>query len=202
MPKSKLIVADPKIGKSTMYEMDDDQSRIFKGLKIGSEVDGSTVGVEGTIKITGGSDSAGFPMRSDVLGGVKKYVLLTKGVGFRTKEKGLKRRKLVRGNTVTDEIYQINAVLISKPEKKKEATKAEEKAEVPEEKKEEAPKEEKEAPKQKTTPKKEEKPAPKEKKAESEKSAKKEQQAEPPEKKPPKKTTGKTKETPKSSAKK
>lgn len=195
MPKSKLIVADPKIGKSTMYEMDDDQSRIFKGLKIGSEVDGSTVGVEGTIKITGGSDSAGFPMRSDVLGGVKKYVLLTKGVGFRTKEKGLKRRKLVRGNTVTDEIYQINAVLISKPEKKKEATKAEEKAEVPEKKKEEAPKEEKEAPKQKTTPKKEEK-------AELEKSAKKEQQAEPPEKKPPKKTTGKTKETPKSSAKK
>lgn len=119
MAKSKLIVADPRTGKSTMYELNDDQFRVFRGLKLGSEVEGSLVGVKGKIKITGGSDSAGFPMRSDVQGGVKKYVLLTRGVGFRTKEKGLKRRKLVRGNTITDDIYQINAILISRPEKKK-----------------------------------------------------------------------------------
>ena len=117
MPKSKLIVSDPKTGKSTTYELNDDQFRIFKGLKIGGELDGSSVNIEGNLKITGGSDNAGFPMRSDVLGGVKKYVLLTKGVGFRTKEKGLKRRKLVRGNTITDDIYQINALLTSKSQK-------------------------------------------------------------------------------------
>lgn len=117
MAKSKLVVADPKIGKSTMYELTDDQFRIFKGLKIGSTLDGSSVSIEGSIKITGGSDHSGFPMRNDVLGGAKKYVLLTNGVGFRTKEKGLKRRKLVRGNTITDDIYQINAILTSAPEK-------------------------------------------------------------------------------------
>lgn len=118
MSKSKLVVADPKIGKSTTYELNDDQFRIFKGLKIGSSIDGSSISVEGTLKVTGGSDHSGFPMRSDVLGGAKKYVLLTKGVGFKEKKKGLKKRKLVRGNTITDEIYQINAVLTSQTNKK------------------------------------------------------------------------------------
>ena len=59
--------------------------------------------------ITGGSDRAGFPMRGATLGGGKNYVLLTRGVGFRTKEEGAKKRKLVRGNTITEESYQINA---------------------------------------------------------------------------------------------
>ncbi len=145
MAKSKLIVSDPGTGKSIMYELSDDQSKIFRGMVIGHEFDGTTVGVEGTIKITGGSDSAGFPMRSDVMGGVKKYVLLTKSVGFRTKEKGLKKRKLVRGNTITADIYQINAVLVGKPktkavssEKKKEPA-PEAKAVSSEKKKEPAP---------------------------------------------------------------
>jgi len=59
--------------------------------------------------ITGGSDKAGFPMRPDTLGGGKNYVLLTQGVGFRTKEEGAKKRKLVRGNLITEETYQVNA---------------------------------------------------------------------------------------------
>lgn len=59
--------------------------------------------------ITGGSDKAGFPMRGDTLGGGKNYVLLTRGVGLKTVDKGIKKRKLVRGNTITEEIYQINA---------------------------------------------------------------------------------------------
>ena len=45
MAKSKLIVADPKNGKSIMYELTDDQFRVFKGLKIGSDIDGSPVNV-------------------------------------------------------------------------------------------------------------------------------------------------------------
>jgi small subunit ribosomal protein S6e len=120
LPKSKLIVADPSTGKSSMYELSDEQSRTLKGLKIGNELDGTAIGVEGKIRITGGSDSAGFPMRYDVLGGIKKKVLLTKGIGFRTKNKGIKRRKMVRGNTITEEIYQINSILLANPKEKKE----------------------------------------------------------------------------------
>ena len=72
-------------------------------------IDGFTIGLTGKIMITGGSDKAGFPMRADTLGGGKNYILLTEGVGFRTKEEGAKKRKLVRGNTVTEETYQVNA---------------------------------------------------------------------------------------------
>lgn len=107
-----------------MFEMNDDQSKLFRGMKIGDEIAGSSVGVEGKIRITGGSDHSGFPMRSDVLGGSKKYVLLTKGVGFRSSQKGLKRRKMVRGKTITDEIYQINSVKVEEIPDKKDKPKA------------------------------------------------------------------------------
>lgn len=117
----KLIVSDEETGKSNVYELKDPQSRALVGLKIGDEIDASVLGIKGKIKITGGSDRAGFPMRSDVMGGVKKYVLLTKGVGFKPKNKGERRRKLVRGNIITEDIYQVNAVLVK--EKGKEVAK-------------------------------------------------------------------------------
>ncbi|MEM2873325.1 MAG: 30S ribosomal protein S6e [Nitrososphaerales archaeon] len=121
MPTFKLIVSDKETGKSSVYELKDPQSRALVGLKIGDEIDASVLGIKGRIKITGGSDRAGFPMRSDVMGGVKRYVLLTKGVGFKPKNKGERRRKLVRGNIITEDIYQVNAVLVK--EKGKEVAK-------------------------------------------------------------------------------
>ena len=68
--------------------------------------------MNGQIKITGGSDKAGFPMRSDVLGGGKKRILISGGTGFNPSIKGEKVRKLVRGTVITDEIYQINVSLV------------------------------------------------------------------------------------------
>jgi small subunit ribosomal protein S6e len=80
------------------------------GTKVGSIIDSSIVGVAGgKLKITGGSDRSGTPMRADVHGGVKKYVLLSTGVGNRSEAR---IRKLVRGNMVTEEIYQLNSMLI------------------------------------------------------------------------------------------
>lgn len=113
MPTYKVVVSDPKTKKSQSIEVKDPQAQALVGLKIGDEVDGSLVGLSGKVKITGGSDKAGFPMRQDISGGVKKYVLLTEGIGFRTGAgEGKKKRKLVRGNTITDEIYQLNAVMV------------------------------------------------------------------------------------------
>ena len=51
-------------------------------------------------------------MRPDIHGGVKKYVLLSKGVGMRDIKDGNRIRKLVRGNLITEEIYQLNCMLI------------------------------------------------------------------------------------------
>ena len=114
MATFKVVVADPKTRKSQAVEVKDPQAQAFVGLKIGEEVDGSLVGIAGKIKITGGSDKSGFPMRPDLSGGVKRYVLMTKGVGYRKgAEEGKKKRKLVRGNTITEEIYQLNAVQVA-----------------------------------------------------------------------------------------
>jgi small subunit ribosomal protein S6e len=105
----KLIVSDRK-GKTIAQELKDRSAQPLLGTKVGSIIDSSIVGVAGgKLKITGGSDRSGTAMRADVHGGVKKYVLLPKGVGNRSKAR---LRKLVRGNMVTEEIYQLNSMLI------------------------------------------------------------------------------------------
>ena len=105
----KLILSDPKTGRSEASEVKDAQAQPLLGRKIGEVIEGSTIGLTGKVMITGGSDKAGFPMRADTMGGGKNYILLTEGVGFRTREEGAKKRKLVRGNTITEETYQVNA---------------------------------------------------------------------------------------------
>ena len=105
----KLIVSDRK-GRSIAQELKDRTAQPLLGIKVGSIIDSSIAGVAGgKLKITGGSDRAGTPMRPDVHGGVKKYVLLSTGVGNRSEARV---RKLVRGNMVTEEIYQLNSMLI------------------------------------------------------------------------------------------
>jgi small subunit ribosomal protein S6e len=109
MVSFKLILSDPKSGKSEASEVKDANAQFLVGRKIGDVIDASSIGLTGKIMITGGSDRAGFPMRRDTLGGGKNYILLTRGVGFKTKEEGAKKRKLIRGNTITEETYQVNA---------------------------------------------------------------------------------------------
>jgi small subunit ribosomal protein S6e len=116
----KLVISDPK-GKSITQELKDRAAQPLLGSRIGGVVDSSVIGITGgKVKITGGSDKSGTPMRSDVHGGVKKYVLLSTGVGNRSEARV---RKLVRGNMVTEEIYQLNCLLVegTLPEKPAEA---------------------------------------------------------------------------------
>ena len=105
----KLTISD-KSGKTIAQELKDKSAQPLLGTKVGNILDSSIVGVAGgKLKITGGSDKSGTPMRPDVHGGVKKYVLLSTGVGNRSEAR---IRKLVRGNMVTEEIYQLNSVLV------------------------------------------------------------------------------------------
>jgi small subunit ribosomal protein S6e len=103
----KLTISD-KQGKSITKELKEKDANPFVGLNIGNEIDAATVGLGGKIRITGGSDKSGVPMRADIHSGSRKYVLLSKGVGLNDAEKGKRVRKLVRGNTISEEIYQIN----------------------------------------------------------------------------------------------
>jgi len=103
----KLTVSDVK-GKSITKELKDSDANTLLGLQLGNETDASIVGLQGKLKLTGGSDKSGVPMRKDIHGSARKYVLLSKGIGLQTAEIGQRARKLMRGNTVSEEIYQIN----------------------------------------------------------------------------------------------
>jgi small subunit ribosomal protein S6e len=108
----KLVISDTK-GKSISQELKDKSAQPLLGSKIGDIIDSSVVGISaGKIRITGGSDKSGTPMRQDVHGGVKKYILLSRGVGMQDIKEGNRLRKLVRGNMITEEIYQLNCLLV------------------------------------------------------------------------------------------
>jgi small subunit ribosomal protein S6e len=108
----KIVVSDAKTGKSEVLEAKDSTAQLFLGRRLGDTIDLTAVGTNYKVKLTGGSDKAGFPMRADVLGGGKRYVLMTEGVGFKHAAEGEKRRKFVRGGLVTEEVYQLNAVKV------------------------------------------------------------------------------------------
>jgi small subunit ribosomal protein S6e len=108
MAKFKIIVASSD-GTTQSMEIEGSQAQPLIGKKIGETINGTIVGLAGkSLVITGGSDSDGFPMRPDVHGGIRKGVLLSGGVGFKPQRRGVRKRKAVRGNTITDNIFQVN----------------------------------------------------------------------------------------------
>ena len=105
----KVVVSE----KAESYQVEIDETKAFNGLVIGDEFDGGLVGLDGyTLKITGGSDKNGFTMKKDVSGTRRIKSLLTGGIGYHPKADGVKRRKTVRGNTIADDIVQINTVVV------------------------------------------------------------------------------------------
>jgi small subunit ribosomal protein S6e len=109
MAKFKLIISDPMTGKSSASEIEGTRAQALVGRTLGETIDGSALGIgQGKFLISGGCDKNGIPMREDVHGGAKKYIVLSAGPGFNPTRHGERRRKLVRGKTITDETYQIN----------------------------------------------------------------------------------------------
>lgn len=133
MAKFKVIVSDPETGTSKVVELQEARASPLIGKRIGEVLDGAAVDLPAhKIQIMGGSDKDGFPMRPSVHGGVRRSIVLSGGVGFNPTNEGMRRRKTIRGNVITDEIVQINAKIVEKPKQAKEAKK-------PKEKKEEQP---------------------------------------------------------------
>jgi len=141
----KIVVADPKTRRTYQKEVSQKESGLL-GRKIGDKVKGDFLGLPGyELQITGGSDKQGFPMRPEIPGTARKRVLLTGGPGFHPRRRGERRRKSVRGNTISNEIVQVNmkvikygkdtlAKLFGKEEKPKEKAEVKEKTEEKKEK--------------------------------------------------------------------
>ncbi len=108
----KIVYSDPKIGKTAQREVAKDMEARLIGRKMGEEVDGTLAGLEGyRLKITGLSDKSGTPSRHEVEGARKVHVLLHSGTGIGKVEKGERRRKLIRGNTISADTEQVNTVI-------------------------------------------------------------------------------------------
>lgn len=120
LAKFRTIISDPDSGTSKTVELEENRSIPLIGRKIHEVIDGAVVGLSGyKVQITGGSDKDGFPMRQNVHGGVRRKIILGGGAGFNPNKSGERRRKMVRGNIITDEIVQINMKIVEKPKNSK-----------------------------------------------------------------------------------
>ena len=181
MAEFKLVLNNPKTGKSHQIEVKDDVAKHFLGQKIGNTLKGELIDLTGyEFQITGGSDKCGFPMRADITGNARKKIFSAPGVGISNKKHrpnpkkkgwrkmtGMRRKKTVAGNTIHELTAQVNLKITkhgrgSLPGEEATETKTEEPK--TENKKEEVKTEDRKVETPKEEPKKEEKP--KEKKVE------------------------------------
>ena len=119
MVEFKVVVNDTKNGKSHNVSISGHHANSLIGKKIGDEVDGIFVSLPGyKLLITGGTDKNGFAMRSDLPGMTRRRLLVSEGKGFKAREEGMRKKKSIRGNTINQDIVQINMKVIkysSKP---------------------------------------------------------------------------------------
>ncbi len=124
MATFKLVISNPKNGIARQVEISGEEAEKLVGKRIGDEVPASELGlnlteifgeeVPGNVKlrVTGGTDKDGFAMRPDVHGPRRVKILISRGPGFRPKERGERRKKTVRGNTISPEVVQVNMKLV------------------------------------------------------------------------------------------
>ena len=118
MAAFKFVVSDPSTKKTYQKEVDQEKAISVVGKKIGEEFSGDILELAGyTLQLTGGTDKDGFPMHPSVQGPVRKRVLLKGPPGFYPRLKGQRKRKTVRGDTISQDIVQVNVKVVKKGEK-------------------------------------------------------------------------------------
>ncbi|MBP1911443.1 30S ribosomal protein S6e [Thermococcus stetteri] len=124
MATFKLVISNPKNGVAKQVEISGAEADRLIGRRIGEEIPASELGLnlseifgeeipaDAKLRITGGTDKDGFPMRPDVHGPRRVKILLSRGPGFRPRERGERRKKTVHGNTISPNIVQINMKIV------------------------------------------------------------------------------------------
>merc|ERR1711988_1601551 len=92
--------------------------RPFYEKRMGQEVEADTLGDEFkgyVLKISGGNDKQGFPMKQGILTNQRVRLLFKKGMStFRERSKGCRKRKSVRGCIVGPDLAIMNLVVVKK----------------------------------------------------------------------------------------
>ncbi|MBS3091604.1 30S ribosomal protein S6e [Candidatus Pacearchaeota archaeon] len=111
----KLNISDK--GKAWKLET---ESEFFVGKNLGDKIQGKEIKpeLEGyELEITGGSDSAGFPLYNELPGLNLRKVMLKKGWGMKDNTEGVRRKKTVRGKTISTATSLINLKVIKQGSK-------------------------------------------------------------------------------------
>lgn len=119
MVEFEVVVSDPKEGKSYQIQVEGHYANSLISNRIGEKVDGVFVNLPGyTLKIMGGSDIDGFPMKKNIPGPGRKKIVGKGGIGFKETENSVRKKKTVRGNTISADINQINMKIVEHGPKK------------------------------------------------------------------------------------
>ncbi|KAJ7481750.1 40s ribosomal protein s6-b [Mycena latifolia] len=117
----KINIANPATGQQKLIDIDDERRyRIFYDKKIAQEVAADSIGPEWAgyvLRITGGNDKQGFPMKQGVLLPYRVKLLLADGHScYRSRRTGERKRKSVRGCIVGPDIAVLSVVLVKQGE--------------------------------------------------------------------------------------
>jgi len=115
----KLNISYPATGCQKLIDINDEHKvRPFYEKRMGAEVEAKTLGEEWNgyvLKITGGNDKQGFPMKQGVLSQGRVRLLLSKGHScYRPRRRGERKRKSVRGCIVDSNMSVISCAIVKK----------------------------------------------------------------------------------------
>ncbi|VDK51956.1 unnamed protein product [Anisakis simplex] len=115
----KLNIAYPETGCQKVFEIDDEKKlRIFYEKRMAQEVEADALGEEWkgyVLRVTGGNDKQGFPMKQGVLTNGRVRLLLSKGHScYRSRRAGERKRKSVRGCIVDANLSALALVIVKK----------------------------------------------------------------------------------------
>jgi len=117
----KLNISNPATGAQKLIEVEDEKKlRTFMDKRISQEVDASCLGNEWkgyVVRISGGNDKQGFPMKQGVLTNNRVRLLMAKGTScYRERRSGERRRKSVKGCIVDSNLSVLALTIVKKGE--------------------------------------------------------------------------------------
>ncbi|RZF41275.1 hypothetical protein LSTR_LSTR015437 [Laodelphax striatellus] len=117
----KINVSYPATGCQKLFEIvDEHKLRVFYEKRMGAEVEADSLGDEWkgyVVRVSGGNDKQGFPMKQGVLTNSRVRLLLSKGHScYRPRRDGERKRKSVRGCIVDANLSVLALVIIRKGE--------------------------------------------------------------------------------------
>jgi len=117
----KFNISYPATGLQKTIQIDEEkQVSSFFDKRMSQEVEGDVLGDEFKgyiLRISGGNDKQGFPMKQGILCNHRVRLLMKGGTCYKPRRSGERRRKSVRGCIVNHDISVLALVVVKKGEK-------------------------------------------------------------------------------------